>query len=165
MKHQYILFMLLLITLCGCQPEPTSIVSPSPVVPTYTSLPRWMIYEKALSKAIVNKEDGLCEWEILGNSGNEVYVWALCMVRGPIRTAGSGPAVIQLGQDGEIEKVILPRDGNYYNQDIQLLFPAEIQGKGLSFSPFNGVEAENHIDERLKTNGPPLIVISGVPLP
>jgi hypothetical protein len=149
-----ILFLVVLLTSCS---TPT-------VNPTRTSFPRWMVYQQALSKAIVNTHDGLCEWEILGTSGNEVYVWALCKVRELIGSAGSVPAVIKLGENGEIEKVTIPRDGNFYPKDVQALFPAEIQEK-VFHSDFNGSEAEKHIDERLKSNGPPLIVISGTLLP
>lgn len=165
MKLQTNIFMVILIALCGCQPGGSSNTPTLPVVPIQTSVPRWKIYERALAKAVVNKDDGLCEWEILGESGNEVYVWALCKVREPIGSAGSVPAVIQLGENGEIDQVIIPRDGNYYPVDVQALFPAEIQARGLSNSPFNGALAENHIDERMKSNGPPFIAISGTPLP
>jgi hypothetical protein len=112
----------------------------------------------------VNTDDGLCEWEILGNLGNEIYVWALCKVREPIGTAGSVPAVIKLGESGEIEKITIPRDGNFYSSDIQTLFPTDIQKKVFR-SQFNGPEAEKHIDERLESNDPPLIAISGTPMP
>jgi len=151
-------------TLCGCQPQTFPNTPTIPVLPTETSQPRWMLYERALSKAVVNQDDGLCEWEILGKSGNEVYVWAECRVMEPIGTAGSGPAVIYLGENGGIEKVTIPRDGNYNPVDIQALFPTDIQEK-VFHSSFDGPAADRHIDERLKSNGPPIIVLSGTPLP
>lgn len=161
----YWMLLFVLFTLCGCQRA-----QPSPTItaaPTATSEPRWRSYEKALAKAVVAEEDGLCEWEILGTSANEVYVWADCKVRGPIETAGSGPAVIYLGESNEIEKVSLPRDGiSFYSKDIRDLFPVDVQEK--IFNPGYNVNAEKamkHIDERLKSNGPPLISISGTPLP
>ena len=164
MKTQTLFYILLLLILCGCQPiQPSD--SPTLIAdPTQTSTPRWMEYERALSKAVVNTSDGLCEWEILGKSELKVYVWAECRVREPIGSAGSVPAVIQLAKNGEIEEVIIPRDGMDYSIDVQALFPYEIQEK--VFNPtFDGPTAEEHIDERLKTNGPPLIVIDGIPLP
>jgi hypothetical protein len=123
-----------------------------------------MIYEKALSSAIVKTDDGLCEWEILGKAGNEVYVWALCKVRDPIGTAGSVPAVIQLGKNGEIEKIVFPRDGANYPKDIRELFPLDIQEEIFSLK-FDGPAAEKHINERLISGDPPLIVIDEIPLP
>lgn len=164
MKHQTIIFLIFLVVLNGCRSEQPSIIPAQSIIPTQTSTPRWKIYEKALSKAVVNTNDGLCEWEILGNSGNEVYVWALCKVKEPIGTAGSVPAVIRLAQTGEIEKVDIPKDGNFYSQDIQALFPVEIQEK-VFLSTFDGPAAEKHIDKRLKSNEPPMIEISGIPLP
>jgi hypothetical protein len=60
--------------------------------------------------------------------------------------------------------VVIPRDGNFYPKDIQAMFPADVQKK-VFHSDFNGLEAEKHINERLKSDLPPLIVISGTPLP
>lgn len=145
----------------GCQPAQPD---PTPTTaPTSTSTPpRWMEYEKALAKAVVNTEDALCEWEILGTSGNEVYVWALCKVKAPIGSAGSVPAVIKLAENRKIEEVIIPRDGSYYPVDVKALFPADIQEQ--IFNPtFDGPAAEKHIDERLKTNGPPFIALQETP--
>ncbi len=123
-----------------------------------------MEYERALSKAVVQTEDGLCEWEILGVSGNEVYVWADCRVREPIGTTGSVPAVIRLGENGEIENTTIPRDGNLYVIDVQNFFPVEIQDM-ISHPKVDGSAAEKHLDERLIDGGPPLIVIDEIPLP
>lgn len=164
MKTQILSYILLLLILCGCQSiQPSS--SPTLIsAPTQTSIPRWQEYERALSKAVVNTDDALCEWEILGTSGDEVYVWTLCKVTDPIGTAGSGPVVIQLEEGGKIEKVILPRDGNFYPKDIQVLFPQEIQNK-IPHLTFNSENAEKHIDERLVSKGPPLIAIEGDSLP
>ena len=75
------------------------------------------------------------------------------------------PAVILLGENGQLEEILIPRDGNLYTKDIQTLFPEEIQKMGLSYAPFDSTEAEKHIDERLANGGPPLIVIGGVLLP
>lgn len=164
MKLTPIIIVVFMIVLCGCQPE-QSLTPTVQVTPTSTDSPRWMIYEKALSRAIVQKEDGLCEWEILGQSNDEVYVWAYCKVREPIGTAASIPIVIQLGKNGEIEKVTIPRDGNNYPIDIRALFPEDVQQKIFPHSVFDSTAAKEHIDERLKSNGPPSIAISGTTLP
>ena len=93
------------------------------------------MYEDALLKATVRNEDGLCEWEIMGVSNKQVYVWALCKVRGPVGTAMSVPAVIYLEENGVIEKVVIPRDG-HYGEDIIALFPPEIQNKIFALHVF-----------------------------
>jgi len=138
--------------------------NPAPIPePTPTSVPRWVLYEQALSQAILPSE-GLCEWEILGVAAREVYVFTLCKVRAPIGSAAFGPAVIYLAENGSIEKVTIPRDGTYYGVDIEALFPADIRDK--AYQPdMDGPKAEAHIMERLKTNGPPLIALAGTPLP
>jgi hypothetical protein len=88
LKPQTII-MIFLFAQCGCQPGQIPNAPTIPIAPSNTSMPRRFIYEKALSQSIGNTGNGLCEWEILGNSGNEVYVWALCKVREPVGTAGS----------------------------------------------------------------------------
>lgn len=184
MKYRLKLNTLILIgfvvALFGCQsvpsiniPSPTaspaqtaaSTSTPSPTAaPAQTSTPRWVEYERALSRAVVQTSDGLCEWEILGTAGDEVYVWAECRIRGPVGSAGSVPAVIQLGKNGKIEAVKIPRDGSYYPIDVKALFPADLQ-ENIFIPTFDGPAAEKHMAERLNTNGPPFIVINETPLP
>lgn len=164
MKGHFLLFIILLISQIACQPVLHSNTPTLTIPPTQTPIPRWVEYERALSKAVVHTDDGLCEWEILGKSGNEVYVWAECKVRELIGTASSVPAVIRLGENGEIENITIPRDGNLYVIDVNYLFPIEIQDM-ISHPTFDGPAAEKHIDERLITDGPPIIVIDSVQLP
>jgi hypothetical protein len=154
---------------------PTDLTSTSPTRPTIAATPavspaakdnpRWVIYEKALSKAVINKDDGLCEWEILGISGSEVYVWVLCKARDWPGTPGSVPAVIHLAKDGEIKGVNLPRDGNYFPKDIRTMFPSEVQTKIFHRDFVHCCTSEDHIKTRMITNGPPMSVIMGTPLP
>lgn len=156
LKLRPILFVFLMIYLCGCR-IPTDITLPA-------SPPRWKTYEAALAEAIVRTDEALCEWEIWGVSDREVYVWALCKVKAPIGSAGSGPAAIYLGNSGEILEVALPGDGMGYSDRVQKLFPSDVQKKIFALE-FDAPAAEDHIDERMTTNGPPLIVLSGTPLP
>jgi hypothetical protein len=127
-----------------------------------------MVYEKALARAIVSSEDALCEWAVLGSSVGEsegkVYVYALCKVSDPIGSAGSVPAVITLGEDGEIVKVVLPRDGAYYGDDLRAMFPNGVYEKVRAFGS-GGFASEEHLDGRLKDGGLPLVVLSGTPMP
>ena len=169
LKIQAVILALITISLCGCRseartPVPTPTDSPTP---TPTDTPRWMMYETALRKATVRKDDGVCEWTILGAMDKEVYVYALCKLRGPIGTAMSVPAVIYLGENREIEKVMIPRDGVLYGQDIRALFPPDIQEKIFShdFGEIVKTNDTEHLQERLINGGAPLIVVLGTLMP
>jgi hypothetical protein len=164
MKPFKIILFGFLIGFSGCQFFSPSITPEPSIAPTITSLPRWRIYEIALSKATLHKEDALSEWQILGRSNDEVYVLTECQARGPVRTAVYGPVVIYLAGNGEIDKVVMPRDGNYYNNDIRNLFPSYLWDEIYGFS-LDGPQARKHIDERMTSNAPPLIALSGTPLP
>lgn len=172
MKSKTIIYALLLIGLCGCHsvantPSPTSTDTP---IPTPTVTPQWMMYESALLKATVRKADGACEWTILGKTDTEVYVYTLCQLRGPIGTAMSVPAVIYLGENGDILEVTIPRDGVFYPQDIKALFPIDIQRKIFShdFGEILKTNDPEHLQARLNTNDrdmAPLIAVLGTPMP
>jgi hypothetical protein len=170
LKDRYIIFLLLLIGLSGCQstkslatPIPTEIPT-STSAPAQTPLPRWVSYQVALSKALVNTENGVCEWKIYAYSGDQVYVWAICKVRGSIGTTVSVPAVLSLGEGGEIEEVIIPRDGTFYGDDIRALFPPDVQEQ-IFANDRTGLLDMEHLNARLTADGPPLIVAVGTPLP
>ena len=148
-------------------PPPAVAVSPSPTSApppplTGTPVPRWVEYQSALASAFYPKETGvLCEWNLLGQQGRELYLWVMCFREG---SAGSAPAVVQLGTDNKIEIVKLPRDGSYYSQDIKMLFPPDVQQKVFAFN-FSQIDGA-HVRARLKDPSlPPLIVVSGTPLP
>jgi hypothetical protein len=128
-----------------------------------------MEYETALADAILS-ETGFCEWEILGQLGQEVYVWALCQIRllEP-GTAGSVPAVIYLTPDGKIKNVAIPGNGVDYGPDIEKLFPPDIQPLVVSL-PMGGnqyiQQAMEHIAQRRADPSiPPMIVEAGTLLP
>jgi len=135
-------------------------------VPT-TKVERWMEYENALALAFLPwSGNGLCEWEILGQSGHEVYVWAICQIAdSPEGAAMSAPAVIYLTENNSIEKVEVPRDGSQYSVDICQIFPQKLQEKLLSHSINSLQEMWAHIQLRHKNPEPPLIVGSGISLP
>ncbi len=95
-------------------------------------MPRWMEYQKALSRGIhpvypfTEKviDDGLCEWANLGQDGREVYAWAMCEIKSYVSIrGGSVPVVIQLSETGEITDVLKLEDGNSYRPSIEKLFP------------------------------------------
>jgi len=166
----------LAICLSSCEPRSTptapppaltpALLTPSATIaPTPTSLPRWRLYEIALSKAVLDTDTGLCEWEIWGQSAREDYIWVKCIETQGDYNARSTPAVVYLTENGQIDKVTLPRPaGGDYWEDIYKLFPPDVLAKIQSHS-FDAKAAEERIYERMKTNEPPLIATSGIVLP
>ena len=75
--------------------------------------------------------------------------------------AAGTPAVIQLGDDGEIEKVQVPEDGVY----IREMLPPEIQQIISEQSAIVEEEMWSHLHSRQENPEPPLIVLSGESLP
>ena len=143
-------------------PTATIIVYPSPsLIPTLPPPPiltpdaiqveRWKEYQTELAKALFSYvsltdpqnrydpeeyKDALCEWDILGQAGQEVYVWAACKATkffGSMDMAGieENPVVIYLEPDGSIQKVNIIRAGYKHSlpvYDFQL-FPIDAQEK------------------------------------
>jgi hypothetical protein len=146
----------------------TSIPFPTPSVDT----PRWVLYERALSYIFLgppgktlpdlSRDHGLCEWEIWGQNGNEVYVWALCQMDNAVGTATSTPAVIHLGKDGTILEIEMPDEGF---GNLKELFPEDVLVK-IAKNEFPGNAAWDRIQRRRKDSSIlPLIVEQGVKLP
>jgi hypothetical protein len=158
------------------QTSPTVQITPIPwASPTFRATPtavmrieRWKEYENALAAAflpiisIIGKV--LCEWEILGQAGSEVYAWAMCQDDYSNGQGMSAPAVIHLMKDGRIEKVEVPADGPQYGVDISRMFPLTMQK--IIFAADNiGSDWRPHLQLRFKNPGPPLIAERGIPLP
>lgn len=160
-------------------PSPTPTPPLIPIItPDAMQVQSWSEYQAELANALLpgSSYPGttygvLCEWDILGRSGREVYVWAMCS--GP----GSGsrkPAVIYLETDGSIQKVEAPMHGSGWTDTIQRLFPADVREKidfyyylSSQFSSGGRVE-----DMRLRLQyrrilpeEPPLNILSAVPFP
>ncbi len=147
--------------------EVSTIIPPIAMAMTFTPEPRWIIYERALAKAIIPYAETICEWGILGTQEQEVYVLAICRDKKYLGSAAV-PAVIYLNDRREILQVVTPGNGDQYPKNIQKLFPPHIQemiltGKGLKFDQ---EAAKNHLDMRLlDPTLPPLIAINGTILP
>lgn len=147
-------------------PQPTmeGMMTPDPV-----QLAKWMEYQDALAKKFIPESYAqgiavLCEWVLLGQSKNELYVWAVCQASGSIPTSRSAPALIRLDSGGIVQGVETPRSGSNYVPDIRKLFPSDIQEK--IFSGQVTVDAMiDHIYLRLEHPEPPLIVYSATPIP
>ena len=162
-------------TFTPLSPTPTAtafIIIPSPtptqpIIPVITPDPvqveRWKEYENALAKSVLphlTSEEVLCEWDILGRSADEVYVWAVC--RG-MNGGGSVPAVIHLEEDGSIQSV--ERIINW-SADILRLFPADVRGQFDRYPSGRAREMSEHVEWRRTHPGePPLIILSTTPTP
>ncbi|MCJ7694714.1 MAG: hypothetical protein MUO40_04730 [Anaerolineaceae bacterium] len=149
--------------------EPTTLpeVVPSQSLPDQAD--RWMLYEDALASRLLRVPNvrgaGLCEWEILGQSGQEVYIWAMCQVADdPNGSATSAPVVIRIDQDTTIESVELPRDGSEWGDDVRAMFPEDLWSViFFEKADIDGMWA--HIQLRHTNPEPPLIALEGLKLP
>jgi hypothetical protein len=162
-KTKIVLLFLLVVVLNNCHTGNSVPTLTAPARPTPTGIPRWQLYEAALLEATINL-DGLCEWAILGVSGNEVYVYTLCQATGQKETARSVPAVVYLSENGTIEDVVIPRPGADYPRDIESLFPPEVQDI-IYGRKSGGIASTEHLRVRMENGGPPLIVVLGTPMP
>ncbi|MBI9047138.1 MAG: hypothetical protein JEZ06_21810 [Anaerolineaceae bacterium] len=159
------------------QPEPT----PMPPQPTYIHITpneaqfaNWKEYENALANKIMfyevsNGDEIICEWKLLGQDENELYVWAICTTIVPLPgsfsdfyPSSSIPAVIQLNDDGDIFEVKTPGD---YASDIRNLFPADVQE--IIFHQRLDIKnlMEHLIERRGFPDNPPLIELSATSMP
>lgn len=153
------------------------LLTPSPwptmtfvVTPNANQLARWQEYEKALAIEFIpspKAENILCEWIILGQLEQEVYVWAFCKVAGRIPTSVSAPAVIYLETDGAVKDAEHPGSGSLYPIDVNRLFPPNLQGKIYSRQEWLDVGSlEAHIHFRLEyPEEPPLCILSAISTP
>ena len=135
---------------------------------------RWKEYEDALAKALFSlsfvADQFLCEWEILGRSNQEIYVWTVCMSIASFGSAGlplnsSMPVVIHTQADGSVESVEIPGGGTHYAADIRRMFPAYAAEKYFDWL-IHAQELTDHLNWRREhPEEPPLIVLSTTPTP
>jgi len=89
--------------------------------------------ERELAELLVGDANGECGWEMLGEEGEETYLWAVC--EAPSGTAVSAPAVLRWmrGDEGirELAEVKMPRDGSFFDEDVAALFPLPVQERIL----------------------------------
>ena len=126
-----------------------------------------MEYEHALALELVGTPNAICEWVVLGQKDQEVYVYAMCQITDlSIGTAATIPVVIHLGNNGSIEKVQLPGSGTQYGNNIRKMFPPELQDKMILPTDDMGIDKMwSHLDLRQENPEPPLIASSGFALP
>lgn len=149
-------------------PTPSPFPTRSPFIPIMTpdaiQVARWKEYQTELAKRLVPQDPPgvvLCEWIILGRSGQEIYVAAVCS--GSWRL--TAPAVIYLAPDGAIQNVEAVDYGSSRDFNIQRLFPPNVQEMIYSGSLSTIMERlEEHLDWRLShREEPPLIALSASP--
>ncbi len=113
-----------------------------PSAPAYVLTPNalqvasWQEYQAKLREVILADYgpswygSALCEWDILGQSGQDVYVWAYCAFD---PGSSRAPAIIHLDKNGSIQNVEAPRSGPEVTSDIQRMFPADVREKLLLY--------------------------------
>lgn len=134
------------------------------VTPNALQIERWREYEIALAQSLLPNFPTsliLCEWIILGQSDlkQEIYMLAVCGMDG---ASSFLPAVIYLNSDDSIKKVQKIDYGSTFEENLQLLFPSEVQNIVYSDLTDSSYERlKEHLDFRLANTGyPPLIVTS-----
>ena len=157
---------------------PATVMPTQPPIPIFTpdaiQVERWKEYEDSLAAALFPSSfipgQFLCEWEVLGRSDQEVYVWTVCMsifsIEGVgVPYEGDTPAVIRIETNGIVQSVEIPGGGTSYASDIRRIFPLYVQERY-----FGGVihfqELIDHL--RWRREHPeelPLIVLSATPAP
>ncbi len=156
------------------------IVAPTPmptqpiislITPDAIQIERWREYQGALAMKLLPPilvgDDVLCEWEILGQSDQEIYVWAVCQSSPNSGAAiASMPAVIHLGVTGAAQSVEIPGSGTAYARDIRRLFPIDVREKFDYYHFGRASEMSAHLEwRRIHPEEPPLVVLSATPTP
>jgi hypothetical protein len=173
--------------------EPT--FPPPPILtPDAIQVERWKEYQTELAKAVLSSnpelgntpavyKDALCEWDILGQSGQEVYIYAVCVIakgNGDMRN----PVIVYIEPDGSIQKMKLPEVKKSNSEMFDYgPFPIDVQGKfcyyfdpfpsDLPLCPYSSTYPRPRLDllyahiEYRKTHSeePPLVVLSAMPVP
>jgi len=149
-------------------PSPLPTQPPIPIItPDAIQVERWREYQIELAKSLIYflpPEETFCEWDILGQSGQEVYVWAVC---GSSKGDDSRPAIIHIEPDGSVNNAEILERGSS-DADIDRMFPKEAQAKFIFYtgnSIFNGRRREMYdhlIYRETHPEEPPLNVLSAI---
>lgn len=136
-----------------------------PVVDIPADNEKWKQYEASILSACYSAvslpSDKLCEWDIITQRGNTIYVWAFCAdVNGQ---GSSGPVVINVSPTGGVEKAICP----LVFDDYKMLLPGDLYEEVNNYrNRFDLNRAWSHLELRFQNPTlPPLIVVDGTPLP
>ena len=160
------------LTLALATPLPTQPTIPI-LTPDAFQAAHWKEYQTELAKLVLSDsgaeypfyKTALCEWDILGRSGQQVYVWAIC---GDPSSGGDRPAAIYLNADGSIRDVKVAFSTSW-DSTIRRLFPTDVQAKIYMYaSPSfeRSIVMGKHLTYRLThPDELPLIVLSATPTP
>ena len=151
-------------------PSPLPTQPPIPfITPDPIQVERWKEYQTELAKSLISSippENVFCEWEVLGRSDQDLYIWAVCGKIGGGRWA-SHPVVIHLESDGSIQNVSLVSGiGSEYINNIHQMFPLDVQEKILNDQTSSMIyqRLSEHLNWRqTHPEEPPLIVLSAIP--
>ncbi len=153
-------------------PSPFPTLVPFPIfTPDAVQVERWKEYENALAKALVRSsfipDQFLCEWEILGRSAQETYVWMICASIFSTEVVGDTLAVIHIGTDGTVQSVETPawplEGGVNWGANIRRMFPLYVQERYFS-GLIHFQELNDHLRWRHEhPEEPPLIILSTTP--
>ena len=138
--------------------QPTQPVIPW-VTPEPVQIEKWKEYQTALAGEFDYRpaEVVICEWEFLGRSGNEVYLWAVCGGIGGNRVGLDGLVRIDV-----VDEIVV----NVLHSDDPQLYPASVleryYGGLIHFQ-----ELVDHLRWRQqgRSEEPPLIALGATPMP
>jgi len=157
---------LIILNSLSTQPTPAIIpwITPDPI-----QVETWTEYQTALAGQLsyLPTERVLCEWEILGRSGNEVYVWAVCGEIWDVRVGLEGLLRIDVRDDGTVQNVIPSGTGGEgFPSEIRKMFPPDVQERYFH-GEIHFQELVDHLRwrQRLGREEPPLIVLKATPTP
>ena len=118
-----------LIVLNSLSTQPTPAVIPW-ITPDSMQVEKWMEYQDALAEPLsyLPPEQMLCEWEFLGRSGNEVYLWAVCGETRGGNVGLEGLLRVNVREDGSVESVATAGTGGMgIPSEIRKMFPPAVQ--------------------------------------
>jgi hypothetical protein len=140
------------------------------ITPNHDQLINWREYEIALGNVVfpphLQYYDILCEWDILAQKEQNVYVYVVCSghFNPDTLSTGSMPAVIVLDSNGDIETVLINRNtpAESFQDAQEKLFPPDVRE---IINNFKHLEAFNHLSARRDKPEPPLIIINATQIP
>ena len=158
-------------------PIPTQPVIPPMITPDAIQVERWEEYQDALAITLFpskytpqSPHEFLCEWEILGKTKQDVYIWAVCMSIFPegdtnATYQGGMLSIVHIGEGESIQSIEQPRGGNNYASDIHRMFPLDVQEKYFS-KTISFQALTDHLEwRRTHPKELPLVILSATSTP
>jgi Tol biopolymer transport system component len=97
--------------------------------PALLSTPTSDDLERALVNQMHGEPNAQCEWQVVEQAQQEIYLWVIC------QSDDSGvfaPAIVHVGPDGHVQRVDMLRDGMLDNPEAQLLLPPDVRKRILA---------------------------------